>query len=350
MSSDFQFGVEEFEENRTVGKAVWLVIRMFVIAFSSLATAAFFYSYVGDAFAFVFGDLSPYVVAIAGTFALEGLSQCWAYVRSNHATTLTQMQIARTIGWGDMIGSIAVAVTYMLLNSAFDVGIRDGAGSLTALGSWLNIAGVTILIVSIAANFLAANLYLDTSAENRDAVHRTKLAALMSAGRHHVDDARQRMVITNTVSDIQRQLPNLAAQQGAQVSREYLGRQFQGFDHNVEGEISNRQPTQPMVWRDNGVHAFPVERPDKGYVLVTVEGGRVHVQQENLTLREAWRRVDNGMVGEDTFVARAGTFQPVGRDGKPIDISMIVDDDFDDDDDFVPGGNGLEDSPHLGQM
>ena len=69
--NDFDFGFEVDSENDSLGQLLWLLIRVFALAFSAMTTGAFFWRYVGDAFAFIFGSWSPYVTAIAGMIALD---------------------------------------------------------------------------------------------------------------------------------------------------------------------------------------------------------------------------------------------------------------------------------------
>lgn len=62
----FDFDFEVDNESTMMGKGMWLLINIFALTFSAMTTGAFFYTYVGDAFEFLFGAWSPYVTAFAG--------------------------------------------------------------------------------------------------------------------------------------------------------------------------------------------------------------------------------------------------------------------------------------------
>jgi hypothetical protein len=46
--NDFDFGFEVENENDSLGQLLWLLIRVFALAFSAMTTGAFFWRYVGD--------------------------------------------------------------------------------------------------------------------------------------------------------------------------------------------------------------------------------------------------------------------------------------------------------------
>ena len=86
----FDFDFEVDNESTMMGKGMWLLINVLALTFSAMTTGAFFYTYVGDAFAFLFGAWSPYVTAFAGMTALDGLSRAWAMYAATGAIPPTR--------------------------------------------------------------------------------------------------------------------------------------------------------------------------------------------------------------------------------------------------------------------
>jgi len=224
--NDFDFGFEVDSENDSLGQLLWLLIRVFALAFSAMTTGAFFWRYVGDAFAFIFGQWSPYVTAIAGMIALDGLSQAWAYVRGHQSSTTRQMSVARFMSWADLLASVVVTVVYLLLNAAFDVGIYAADGTLSQLGFVLNVIGVIILVAAIAGNFVAAHLFSDASASNREAVHLTEMGAMAATARHRIAKKQALLTAESTMGEIMSILPEHTRQRAADNRDRFINTQY----------------------------------------------------------------------------------------------------------------------------
>lgn len=234
---DFDFEVEN--ESTMMGKGMWLLINVFALTFSAMTTGAFFYTYVGDAFAFLFGAWSPYVTAFAGMTALDGLSRAWAHVRGHWSDTTDQMAVSRFMSWADLVASVIVTVVYLLLNAAFDVGIYTPivvetiaevevvtGGDLTTLGLILNVVGVIILVAAIAGNFVAAHLFSDTSAGNREAVHKAEMSAMAATTRHRISKQQAIMTANHTMNEIMSVLPEHTRTKGADNRERYINSKF----------------------------------------------------------------------------------------------------------------------------
>jgi len=213
-------------EATLLGRFLWGALRIFALLFSAVTTAAFYWKYSGNAFTFLFGNWSPYITALAGMLALDGASQVWAYLRGHKSDTVEQMAIARAMTYFDLMASVLVTIIFLVLNAGFDVGIVNADGSLTSIGFALNITGVLVLTAGIVVNFVAATVYSDASAGNRQAVQGTQLAAVKREASFQADLQSTVMTTRYQLADIMRQLPDVARQQGVVNSQQYLGRNF----------------------------------------------------------------------------------------------------------------------------
>ena len=245
--NDFEFGFEVDSENDSLGQLLWLLIRVFALAFSAMTTGAFFWRYVGDAFAFIFGQWSPYVTAIAGMIALDGLSQAWAYVRGHQSSTTRQMSVARFMSWADLLASVIVTVVYLLLNAAFDVGIYAGDGSLSQLGFVLNVIGVIILVAAIAGNFVASHLFSDASAGNREAVHLTEMGAMAATARYRIAKKQALLTAESTMGEIMSILPEHTRQRAADNRDRYIDTQFGNGTPQQLADGASQTAAQPVT-------------------------------------------------------------------------------------------------------
>lgn len=213
-------------EATLIGKFLWAMLRGFALTFSAVTTAAFYWKYSGQAFDFLFGSWSPFITAIAGMLALDGASQVWAYLRGHKADTVEQMAIARAMTYFDLFASVLVTVIFLVLNAGFDVGIVNADGTLTSIGSILNILGVLVLTAGIVVNFVAATMFADSSAGNRQAVQNTQLAAIKSGAAFDADMQAALMTTRYQLANTYRQLPDVARRQGAANANAYIGRNF----------------------------------------------------------------------------------------------------------------------------
>ena len=251
----FDFDFEVDNESTMMGKGMWLLINVFALTFSAMTTGAFFYTYVGNAFEFLFGAWSPYVTAFAGMTALDGLSRAWANVRGHWSDTTDQMAVARFMSWADLVASVIVTVVYLLLNAAFDVGIYNPVvvkiiadvevttgGDLTTLGLILNVVGVIILVAAIAGNFVAAHLFSDTSSENREAVHKAEMSAMAATTRHRISKQQAIMTANHTMNEIMSVLPEHTRTKGADNMARYINSKF------GDGTLRQTKPVQNVEY------------------------------------------------------------------------------------------------------
>ena len=294
--NDLDFGFEVENENDSLGQLLWLLIRVFALAFSAMTTGAFFWRYVGDAFAFIFGGWSPYVTAIAGMIALDGLSQAWAYVRGHQSSTTRQMSVARFMSWADLLASVVVTIVYLLLNAAFDIGIYAADGTLSQLGFVLNVIGVIILVAAIAGNFVAAHLFSDASAGNREAVHLTEMGAMAATARHRIAKKKALLTAESTMGEILSILPEYTRQRAADNRDRYIDTQFGNGTPQLPSDAP-ATPPQPTNGINQTTTPYLVQQLNR-------EQRTWHARESHPDFDTAQWRVDTwtrGTSGEDVY-------------------------------------------------
>lgn len=230
---DFNIGSMVESESQVIGWLIYQALRWFFLSVSALTTGAFFYVYAGDAFSDFFGTASPFVAAGVGVGALDIASQFWAYMRAHRANSIRQMAIARLMSWADLLASVIVTVLFLALRSAFDVGVTDELGNLTNLGYTLNVAGVLIMIGSIAGNFMAYHFFNDSDSSNKAAVQNATLSATVAEGRYQLEAARVNSVIEETMRRVFANLSAVSREMGSRNSAEYYQRFFGDVGRDV---------------------------------------------------------------------------------------------------------------------
>lgn len=308
----------------SVAEIAWFVLRMLALLFATLTTGAFFYKYAGDAFSFLFGDYSPHFTAVVGAISLDVFSQVWSYLSHNHADTERQILYSKTMGWLDISASVVVSSIFMLLNTAFQIGITTADGTLTTIGTTLNLVGAIIIVLAISGNFMGAHLYLNSSSSVQRANNAAKMRAYRAAGQFKIDQTREYATVSKTISNIQRQLPLLTEEAAGQEAEEYIGRTFRHLpQHSTAQERSNSS-----VRNDRGM---PVNSGT--YDIAFTQGGQLHRLNERMELEEAWHKRDNfhddytDDIPDALFVVTYDSMQPVDRRGLPIHVEMISEDD-----------------------
>lgn len=219
----FDLGSSELETERgAVARAAWLGLKLALLALSSLTTALFFLTYAGGAFTELAGDFSPYLAALVGVLVLDGGAVTWSYLRSNHASTIGQMATSNVMALADLTGALMTTVLYLSLRSAFDVGVYDPAGNLTALGQTLHYFGLGVIVAGIAGNFAASFFYSLQDVGVRQATQRRQMESLAAGARFKADAARLELTTRAALAEISTALPELATMQGKQVGGDYL--------------------------------------------------------------------------------------------------------------------------------
>jgi len=219
----FDLGNAELETERgAVARAAWLGLKIALLALSSLTTALFFLTYAGGAFTELAGDFSPYLAALTGVLVLDGGAVVWSYLRASHASTVPQMAIASVASWCDLTGALLTTVLYLTLRSAFEVGIYDNSGNLSALGATLHYIGLAVIIGGVAGNFLATFVYTMQDASVRLATQRRQMESLAAGARFRADSARLELTTRAALAEISTALPELATTEGRRLSADYL--------------------------------------------------------------------------------------------------------------------------------
>lgn len=228
MSNEFDFGLDDLigdeqdTTRRLVTGAAWLVGLLFLL-FSAITTYQYFALYAWRVGAFVQNDdLAPVVAGLIGVLMLDVGAFIWQAMRSWHASTRDQMAIALTASAVDFVLSLSTSVLFVVLSSAFDVGVYDVEGQLTRMGQGLQYAGVAVVTMALINNFGALYFYQARANATKVATQRTNMRALVQAGRHRADEARARQVVQQTLQAILDDLPAEALAAALANKRQYI--------------------------------------------------------------------------------------------------------------------------------
>lgn len=316
--SNLDFGLQELfdddDDDNWIGKGLWIFVKLVAVVVSALTTGAFFYTYAGDAFAFVAGASSPLFSAVVGALILDGFSVLWSYLRGHHADTTREMKLAQIMAYMNMGTSVVCTAIYLMLNTAFNVGVYDAFGNMTELGQWLNGGGILVMAIGICGNFIAVGVYSDESATNQEALERTKLRANVSKGRQEVKTTHTKQVVDRTKRKILEDIPVHAEETSEEQKTQYFKNK-----HQTAAPISKpaHQPEETTTVSS------------QRYYVVAVEDGKMKILPGDYTLGQAWRVADARQKVHDEsehFVVDSELEQPVDRSGNPVEVELVVED------------------------
>ncbi len=218
----FSLESSDTSEGSWLAKAVWLFLRLALLAFSGITTMGFFYRYAGASFTWLTQEeaatatIAPLIAAVSGLILLDIGALTWGYIRAHHASTIPQMALAGAMGVADLVLSLLVTALFIVLTSGFDSGL--GASGVLLI----NQIGLGVLVIAISGNFAASYIYSQIGRATKEAAQKRRLAATMQAGRFAADDATAKMIASRTLAAIKAGLPARADQEAAVRESRYM--------------------------------------------------------------------------------------------------------------------------------
>lgn len=280
--SDFNFnGLDDLQvetTNSTFGRFVLGVMLLIFAAASMITTFSFFVTYAPGLGAVLHPTYGPYIAGALGVllFDLAGLG--WTVLRARNSDTTRQFVIATGAAVVTIALALLTSALQVMLSSSFDVGLYEtvktavtdpatGAAmisragtplfnettQLSQFGQAMQLTGVIVMTLGFVLNFAAIAAYVNTSQSVTRAVGQTELRAYIASGKHAADKARAQLVLQQTLRDIMRQLPQIAAQAGQQNSAGYIDHSFAGMQkaHAPNGRNGYEQPDSAALSPDD---------------------------------------------------------------------------------------------------
>lgn len=223
----YDFNTPLDNQKPATAKAVGLIFGGLLVALSALTSAAFFYRYAGDSFAFLVGDLSPWLAAAVGVLCFEIASLVWAWLRANDADTGGQLAVSNLAAWLTMAGGLAVTVIYFALTADLIAARLDATAETV-----VSLVGGLLIIAGIAGNFAAGHVYRINAATHAAASQHAELRAMQTGAAHAANREATYATLARTLEAIRQQLPDAANSQGAANADQYFSERFSARNEN----------------------------------------------------------------------------------------------------------------------
>lgn len=241
MENQDLFNDEELyqdSESKNAIAAIFGVVIRFIMA---ITTGGFFAVYAPALTAWLVGrEYAMWTSALLGIVSIDIMAWLYSYLRSNHATTTTQMKAAA----GGTIGNIALSATvtavFFILQTSF-IPTANPDGSLTAVGEIINIVGLIIGSLAMAGNGILWAWYQANGIKERAQLSTNQLRAASLTGRFAIEKEKQRLTMARTLENIQRQLPALTATAGKSNAAHYLRSKFGEIDKDGDGRMTGAE-------------------------------------------------------------------------------------------------------------
>ena len=203
----FGLGDKLFQE-QTNTETVATIIEVTIRVILAMTTAGFFYVFAGDLMTWLTGPMfSPYLTAGIGVFCIDVMAWAWNWLKERHATTATQMQVAKFGMIADLAMSALITGLFFVLLTDFVTVIDPTTGQLNTLGQGINLLGLFAGSFAIVGNGLAYAYYAATGIQSLEAKNKAELRSAQLTGQHIVNKERSGLIITRTLEGIQQQLP-----------------------------------------------------------------------------------------------------------------------------------------------
>jgi len=217
----YDFNTPLDHQKPVTSKAVGILFGGALVTLSALTSAAFFYQFAGDAFAFLVGDLSPWFAAAVGVLCFEIASLVWAWLRANDADTAGQLAVSNIAAWAAMAGGLAVTCVYFGLTVDLVAANLDETAVVV-----LSLVGALLIVAGIAGNFAAAHIYRVNAATHASASQQAELRAMQTGAAFVANKETTYAELEKTLEAIRQQLPETAVQQGSQNAGQFLNGRF----------------------------------------------------------------------------------------------------------------------------
>ena len=217
----YDFNTPLDHQKPVTARAVGVIFGGLLVTLSALTSAAFFYRFAGGAFAFLVGDLSPWLAAAVGVLCFEIASLVWAWLRANDADTAGQLAVSNIAAWLTMGGGLAVTVVYFGLTVDLVASNLDQTANMV-----LSLIGALLIVAGIAGNFAAAHVYRINAATHAEASQNAELRAMQTGAAHTANREATYATLQQTLDEIRRQLPETSTKQGAVNARQFVSERF----------------------------------------------------------------------------------------------------------------------------
>lgn len=251
--NDNIFNEEDIYQDTDSRNAIAAVFGVIIRLIMAITTGGFFAVYAPALTAWLVGhEYAIWVSAVLGMISIDLMAWLYSYLRSNHATTTTQMTaaVAGTIG-NIGLSAIVTAVFFILQTDFIPTVYADG--TLTTAGEIVNICGLVIGSLAMAGNGILWAWYQANGIKEKAQLSRNQLRAASLTGAFAIEKENQQLTIARTIENIRGQLPALTANAGKQNAALYLQNKFGEMDHNGDGRITAEEISR---WLD----ANPQER------------------------------------------------------------------------------------------
>jgi hypothetical protein len=241
MNDQDLFNDEELYQDSESKNAVASIFGVVIRFIMAITTGGFFAVYAPALSAWLVGDAyAMWVSALLGIVSIDIMAWLYSYLRSNHASTTTQMKAAA----GGTIGNIALSATvtavFFILQTSF-IPTSNADGSLTAVGEIINILGLIIGSLAMAGNGILWAWYQANGIKERAQLNANELRAASLTGRFVIEKQKQKLTMARTIEGIQQQLPALTATAGKQNATHYLQSKFGEMDQDGNGKVTQEE-------------------------------------------------------------------------------------------------------------
>jgi len=211
-------------------RAVSVLFGGVLVLLSALTSAAFFYRFAGDAFAFLVGNLSPWLASLVGVLCFEIASLVWAWLRANDADTAAQIAVSSIAAWLTMGGGLVVTVIYFALTTPLINAQLD-----STVETVFSLIGGLLIITGIAGNFAAAHIYRINAFSHAAASQAAELRAMQTSAAHTANRESTHAELVRTLEAIRAELPERSAAAGAQNAERFVEERFTRPTHAQNG-------------------------------------------------------------------------------------------------------------------
>jgi len=229
FSSDF------VSSKPVTARAVGGIFGGLLVLLSALTTAAFFFKYAPTAFDFLVGDLSPWLSALVGVLVFEVASLVWSWLKANDADTGAQLAVSNLSAWAAMACGLAVTVVYFSLGTDL-INAQLDATAETAV----SLVGGVLIVIGIGGNFCAGFVYRISGAMHSSATQQSQLRAMQTGAAFAANREATYAELQRTLEGIRAQLPDVANQQGAANSEQFINERFRIGDNRPTGRQNGR--------------------------------------------------------------------------------------------------------------
>lgn len=205
-----------------IGKVILIaMLGAFAVA-SMITTFSFFAEYAPRIGTMIHAGFAAEIAGVMGVILFDAAGLGWTALRAYNADTVRQFAIATMGAIVTIALALGVSALYVIFSTDLVVGIYDDAGTLTAFGRNLQIAGVIVMAAGFVLNFALIAGYVNTGAGVARAVQQTEIAAVARERRFAAERRRASLVSEQMLEEIRDRLPEVAALVGREEGDRFL--------------------------------------------------------------------------------------------------------------------------------